>query len=174
LRLILNEFRRIIEQRLWLYLIPQFLQPLREAFFDAAVLAGKLEAPGYATDREDYVETLWVPEGWPYSHPVQDVAADRQAIRAGLKSRTSTILRNGDDPEQVAEEIERENTDGDARGFVFDSDPRKTSNAGLTQGRPKGTEIPATDISTGDTNPDPEPPPPQDSPQNEDNLDNKA
>ena len=39
----------------------------------------------------------------------------------------------------------------DEQELVFDSDPRKTSNAGLTQARPDGTVLPPTDIS--DDNP---------------------
>lgn len=155
LKLILNEFRRVIEQRQWLYTIPQFCQATRNAFFDAGVLAGFIDAPGYADDAEFYTDTLWVPQGWPYSHPVQDVLADVRAVRGGLKSRSSTILSNGDDPEQVDQEIHDDNVRGDALGFTLDTDPRKTSAAGLTQARPAGTQNPSTDV------PDPSDPAPE-------------
>lgn len=148
LRLILNEFKRLIEMWQWLIMIPQFCQPIREAWFDQAVLAGALEAPGYADDREDIVDTLWVPEGWPYSHPVQDVTADKDAIRAGLTSRSKVVLGNGEDPEEIDGELAEDNRRADALGLVLDSDPRKTSNAGLTQARSPGTALPNTD---GDT-----------------------
>lgn len=124
LRLILNEFRRLIEMDQWVYFIPQFCQVIREAYFDAAVLAGVLTVPDYATAREDVVETLWVPQGWPYSHPVQDVKADKEAILAGLQSRTATILSNGDDPEQVDAEIAADNARAAALGLAFDTDVR--------------------------------------------------
>ena len=70
------------------------------------------------------VETLWVPQGWPYSHPVQDVKADKEAILAGLQSRTATILANGDDPEQVDAEIAADNARAASLGLVFDTDAR--------------------------------------------------
>jgi len=130
LRLILNEFRRLIEMWQWLTFIPRFCQPMRARYFDAAVLAGKLTIDGYADIREDVVDTLWVPEGWPYSHPVQDVDADGKAIRLGLKSRSATILSNGEDPDEVENQIGADNARADEKGFVFDSDPRKTSSAG--------------------------------------------
>lgn len=101
LRLILNEFRRLIEMRQWLYLIPQFCQRVRVAFLDAAVLSGALSLPGYDTRRGEYIDTLWVPQGWPYSHPVQDVDADIKAIDRGLTSRSAVVLGKGDDPEEV-------------------------------------------------------------------------
>jgi len=144
LRLILNEFRRIVEMRQWLYMIPQLLQPVREAYFDAAVLAGALAVPGYADQKDEVAETLWVPQGWPYSHPVQDIDADKNAVRAGFISRSKVVLSNGEDPEQIDAELAEDNKRADGLGLVLDSDPRKTSNAGLTQARAPGTELPDT------------------------------
>ena len=155
LRLILNEFRRAIEMLQWLYFIPQWCQRIRVAAFDAAWLAGRLDdfLPDYEERRGEYLETLWVPQGWPYSHPVQDVTADIKAIRAGLDSRSAVVLRNGDDPEEVDAQIAEDNERADERGLAFDSDGRKLSSAGLTQARPGGTAIPSTDVG-GNQEPD--------------------
>ncbi|MEN5117499.1 phage portal protein [Luteimonas sp. TWI662] len=139
LRLILNEFRRFIEMRQWLMLIPRCLQPIREAYLDRAVLAGALAVPGYDELREDVAETLWVPQGWPYSHPVQDVDADIKAIRGGLDSRSATILRKGEDPEEVAEQQQLDNADADARGLILDTDPRRVARTGSAQSKPAGS-----------------------------------
>jgi lambda family phage portal protein len=117
LRLILNEFRRSIEMEQWLYLIPQMLRPWRRRFFDAAVLSGALSIPGYGDLRLEVSRTLWVPQGWPYSHPVQDVTADIKAIEANLTSRTAVILSNGDDPEQVDAEIAQDQARAAALGI---------------------------------------------------------
>lgn len=144
LRLILNEFRRLIEMWQWLTFIPRFCQPWRARYFDAAVLAGALEIPGYSEKRAEVVDTLWVPQGWPYSHPVQDVDADIKAIRAGLQARSSTVLARGEDPEQMEQTIASDNERGDQLGFVFSSDPRKTTPEG------KATAQPAGDTSTGE------------------------
>lgn len=133
LRLILNEFRRLIEQKQWLYMIPIMCQPIREWFFDACVLVGKLVLPDYTERREWYVKTLHVPQGWPWSHPVQDVNASKIALRAGLTSRTDVILSAGEDPERVDNQIAEDNERADALGFVFDSDPRKTASSGNVQ-----------------------------------------
>ncbi|KLJ02826.1 phage portal protein [Luteimonas sp. FCS-9] len=138
LRLILNEFRRFIEMRQWLVLIPRCLQPIREAYLDRAVLAGALAVPGYDELREDVAETLWVPQGWPYSHPVQDVDADIKAIRGGLDSRSATILRKGEDPEEVASQQQLDNADADARGLILDTDPRRVARTGSAQSKPAG------------------------------------
>lgn len=132
LKLILNEFRRMLEQRQWLYLIPKWCQPIREAYWDAAVLSGALDAPGYAERRDEYTETTHIPQGWPWSHPVQDVDAERKAVRAGFKSRSSVVSASGEDPDVVNAEIAQDNALSDAKGFVFDSDPRRVTNGGAT------------------------------------------
>lgn len=150
LKLILNEFRRLLEMKQWLFFIPKICQGVREWWFDAAFMAGALpiDDDAYLEDRDELVETLWVPQGWPYSHPVQDVQADRLAIRAGLTSRTKKILETGEDPEQIDDEIAEDNARADRLGLVFDSDPRKTSSAGLTQARPAGSVIPSANTYT--------------------------
>lgn len=125
LRLVLNEFRRLIEQWQWLTFIPRFCQPVRQAYLDAAVLSGKLSIPNYSEMRSDVAETLWMPEGWAYSHPIQDIDSEVKAIRAGLQSRSSTTLKRGWDPETVEGDIAEDNARADALGLVLDSDPRK-------------------------------------------------
>jgi lambda family phage portal protein len=143
LRLILNEFRRVLEMWQWLLFIPRFCQPIREAYLDAAVLAAALQVDGYADVREDVFETLWVPQGWPYSHPVQDVDADTKAVRSGFKSRSSVVLSNGDDPEAVDAEQAQDNARADAQGLKYESDGRQQ----------KVAAAPAPQQPQNDTNP---------------------
>ena len=124
LKLILLEFHRLIEMDLWLYMIPQFCQRIRAAWWDQAVIAGALVAPDYATNPGLYRETLWMPEGWPYSHPVQDVTADEKAIAAGLTSRSKLVLRRGEDPSDIDNEQAADNARADALGLRYTSDGR--------------------------------------------------
>lgn len=147
LRLVLNEFRRILEMWQWLVMIPRFCQPIREAYLDAAVLAGALQIDGYADNREAAVETLWVPQGWPYSHPVQDVDADIKAIRAGLTSRSSVVLSNGDDSEAIDDEQAADNARADAKGLKYESDGRQQ------KGAAPAPQQPQADQQQNDTNP---------------------
>lgn len=126
LRLILNEFRRLVEMDQWLYMIPQLCSGIRNAWFDAGVLSGALSIPGYGDIRDDVVETIWVPQGFPYSHPVQDVDADIKAIRAGLESRAAVVMSNGEDIEEVDEQQVEDNARADALGLAYDSDGRRS------------------------------------------------
>lgn len=159
LRLILNEFRRFLEQQQWLYLIPMFCQPVREAFFDAGVLSGAITADGYATKRAEFVETTWLPQGWPYSHPVQDVNADKAAVRSGFTSRQAVIGANGEDPEEVRAQRLADNQAADDDGDKMDSDPRYTSDVGRTQATAAGSGFPTDDVPPAD--PAPAAPPPK-------------
>ena len=88
-----------------------------------------LIAPDYATRAGWYRETLWMPEGWPYSHPVQDVTADEKAIAAGLTSRSKLVLRRGEDPSEIDAEQAADNARADALGLVYTSDGRIASGA---------------------------------------------
>lgn len=107
LRVILNEFRRHCQQRQWHILIPQLCRKIRNAWADAAVISGVLTA---AEGREARRVT-WVPQGWAYIHPTQDVQAKKMEIEAGLNSRSHHITERGDDPD----EIDRERAADDAR-----------------------------------------------------------
>lgn len=128
LKLILNEFRRLIEMDQWLYAIPQFCARIREAWFDAAILAGKLVVDGYADIRDEVVDALYVTQGWPYSHPVQDVDAIGKAIRGGLTSRNKEVLGQGEDPEEIDAEQVADNARADAMGLKYDTDGRQPKN----------------------------------------------
>ncbi|GHH52485.1 phage portal protein [[Pseudomonas] boreopolis] len=154
LRLILNEFRRAIEQDQWLFMIPMFCQRVRDAWFDQAVLSNKLQVPGYAELRDEVTETLWVPEGWPWSHPVQDVQAEKAAVRAGFKARSKVVLGAGEDPELVDETNAADNARADGLGLVYDSDPRKTNGAGSGQAEQRPTDNQGADGADDEGNDD--------------------
>ncbi|XZG69247.1 phage portal protein [Chitinibacteraceae bacterium HSL-7] len=128
LRVAIQGFRRHCEQRQWLVLIPQLCDPVRRAWALAARLAGKL-APA---DQLAALDTLWVPQGWEYLHPVQDVDADIKAIDAGLRSRSSVITRRGDDPEAVDMEAAEDAARAKSLGLTFGAAETRTQAGGAT------------------------------------------
>ncbi|MFF7060780.1 phage portal protein [Achromobacter spanius] len=143
LRVVVNEFHRLIEQYQWHCVIHQFCRPVWNAWIDALALSGTFPMPDFHRRRREWLRVLWVPQGWPYFNPVQDVQADKESVRSGFASRSSIILKKGDDPDHVAAEIRADNETADAERFVFDSDPRHTTSAG------KAT------VSEGGARPDP-------------------
>ncbi|MBP5054958.1 phage portal protein [Pseudomonas chlororaphis] len=101
LRVVLNEFRRRLEQLQFGVYVHQLCRPVRAAWLDMAVLSGAVELANYAQRRREYLRTRWVPQGWAYIQPVQDVQARRMEVQAGFGSRSEMCLRNGYDAEAV-------------------------------------------------------------------------
>lgn len=140
LRVIVNEFHRLIEQFQWTVFIHQWCRPIWNAWIDAVALSGSI--PMRYLDQIKYRRVLWVPEGWPYFNPVQDVKANTDAIRAGLISRTAVILAQGEDPEEVMEQIGSDNKQADELGLSLDSDSRFAKNKGVNDdGEPSAAHI---------------------------------
>lgn len=122
----LNEFRRLVEMKQWLSVIPMALDPIADWFCEAAYLAGKL--PVRTVPRE------WDTPRFESVQPLDDANADISIVRAGLDSPLTVIARRtGRDPEAVLREIAEFNKLADGLGLVLDSDPRKVSRAGLEQ-----------------------------------------
>ena len=111
LRVVLNEFRRRLEQLQFGVYVHQLCRPVRAAWMDMAVLAGRLKLDDYAQRRREYLRTRWVPQGWAYIQPVQDIQARMMEVNAGFNSRSEMVLRQGYD----AETVDAENAADQAR-----------------------------------------------------------
>ena len=123
LRVILNEFRRELEQMQWNVFIHQFCRRVWSAWIDSVALSGAIELPDFARRRREFLRVRWVPQGWPYIHPVQDVQSKQLEMRAGIASRSSVILARGDDPEGVDSEIAADKQRAERLGLAFVTDP---------------------------------------------------
>lgn len=97
LRIVINEFRRMCEQRQWLLFIPQFCQKVIEWWARYALLAGVLTQD----EAEVAGNPKWAPQGWAYIHPVQDVQSRKLEVEAGFKARSDIISERGDDPDVI-------------------------------------------------------------------------
>jgi lambda family phage portal protein len=131
-RVILNEFRRRIEQYQHHIVAFQFNRPIWAAFINRAVLSGALVPPTeFFQDPAPWFRVEWVPPAWPYLHPVQDVDAYKAMVRSGAMTLDEFIREvRGRSLEEVAAERAQELALLDELGIVTDTDPRKTSNAG--------------------------------------------
>ena len=123
MRVVLNEFHRLVEQTQWHIIIPQICDRVWKHFIDMAVLAGALDAPGYEQNREDLIAVEWRPDGWSYIHPLQDVQAKRLAVRSGFESRSAVVAERG----WNAEDVDRQNSEDKKRaaqlGLTYETDP---------------------------------------------------
>lgn len=116
LRVIINEFRRLAEQRQWQVIIPMMCARCIRWFAEAAVLAGKISVEEF----DDVRRAEWSPHGWAHIHPVQDPQGKLLEIEGGLRSRSSGIAERGDDPDQVDEERAADKKREEELGLAID------------------------------------------------------
>lgn len=131
------DFQRNIQSWRKNIMIPQFNERIAGWFFEAAQLSG-VPVPSDARFE-------WTPPRREMIDPAKEVPPLRAAIRAGLTSLPAVHREYGLHTARILAEIEATNKVLDKKGLILDSDPRKVSNAGLTQARTAGTELPDTD-----------------------------
>lgn len=130
------EFRRNVEMWRWSMLIPQFCEPAFEHFLSWANLSEGIPTEGVTCE--------WICPSWALIDPEKEISAMIKSIRNGLTSRPKAILELGYDPEQLNVEIAESNQKLDDLEIVLDSDPRKTTQAGIFQIDPSQNSQPST------------------------------
>ncbi len=118
-----NEFRRRCAMWQHHLVVFQFCRPILRRWVDLAILAGRIRLPAGITSGA-VARAKWVPQGWAYINPVQDVQARTAEVRAGFRSRREVVSEQGYDVEQIDEEIASDNERTDRLGIVLDSDSR--------------------------------------------------
>jgi len=136
LRVLINEFRRRIEQLQFGVYVHQFCRPVRAAWMDMAYLSGALVLPDYVRRRREYLRTRWIPQGHAYMHPVQDVQGKLLEIGGGLASRSEHALRTGYD----AEVIDKENAQDNERAKRLGLEYKASTAAVDDESAPPGNE----------------------------------
>lgn len=124
-RVVLHEFRRFVIALQHQILSYQLCRRVWDAWMDRAFLSGALPLPAaYADDPLPWARVKWMPQGWPYLHPVQDVKAAQDAIRAGFTSRSAVVSEQGEDAEEIDREQAADNVRADGLDLSYDSDAR--------------------------------------------------
>jgi lambda family phage portal protein len=142
-RVILTEFRRRIQA--WQHQVVAFkvCRTVWKAWLDRAFLSDSIDIPvDYIADPEPWAKVKWMPQGWPYIHPVQDVQASKESVRCGFKSRAAVVSEQGDDSEEVDAEQASDNERADELGLKYDSDGRTSANAAQAPAPPEDQETP--------------------------------
>lgn len=132
IRAALLEFRRKIEMFQRTIIIFQMCRPIFGWFMDAAVMAGLLpiSASVYQNDLRTFRNAKWVTPGWPWVDPAKDMAANKEAIKAGLASRTGIVSQGGQDVEDVDAEVAADRDRADTLGLQYDTDPNEAAQYG--------------------------------------------
>lgn len=129
-RVILTEFRRLVQAYQHQVVAFQVCRRVWAEWFDRAFLSDALPIPtDYIADPTPWSAVKWMPQGWPYIHPVQDVQAQKEAIRSGFSSRAATVSEHGEDAEEIDREQAEDNARADELGLKYDSDGRTSASA---------------------------------------------
>lgn len=127
MRVVLNEFKRRMQQLQHSVIAFRFCRPVWQAWLDRAILSGALPTPeGYGTDPlKPWAAVMWTPQRWAYIHPVQDVDAQVAEVRAGLTSRSAIVSENGEDAEEIDRQQAEDNARADQLKLQYSSDGRQ-------------------------------------------------
>lgn len=129
------EFRRAVEQFQHSVFAFQFCRPIWLRWMDTAVLSGALEVPAgeYRRNAKEWRKVKWIPQGWAWVDPAKEVAAAKDAIRAGLSSRSQEVAATGYDSEDIDAENAADNVRADDLGVAYDSDGRRAATGNSAQ-----------------------------------------
>jgi lambda family phage portal protein len=127
------EFQRYCKMIIQNVLVFQFSRPIARVWLDQAVLTGAVKIPDYMENRRKYLRMAWDHDGWEWVKPLEEVQAERMAVRSGFKSRSQVVGERGYSAEKIDQEINEDNQRADEYGNVYDSDPRKTTESGIVQ-----------------------------------------
>lgn len=129
----LETYKKTIDELQWKVIIPMALQPIWDWFCEAAYLAGKIG--------QRYVPVEWSPPRFPSADEAKDIRARVDAMRSGLLSPLTAIAETGYTPDEVIADYVEWNALLDKHKLIFDSDPRRMSQAGQTQQKPPEDEV---------------------------------
>lgn len=140
------EFRRQARQLIGTMLNFQFNQKLARPWMAAAVASGRLKIKDFAENPQEYLRIDWRPDAWEWVQPNDDLQVAKHMVRNGFKTREDIVTELGGDVEVIDKRNNELNKSMDELDLMYDSDPRRVSNAGLTQARTEGTAfVPDTD-----------------------------
>jgi len=148
-----------------------FRQPIHKEWLQAAVLAGAIPAvrvDEYAVSPKKFEAVLFKPRGWGWIDPTKEVAAYKEAVKAGFKTVSDVIAETGggQDIEDVLRQRRRElvmmdpslePADGDTSQLKleFDTSPSVYVVAETKSGQggmPKSNSPPGDQSPPGDEN----------------------
>lgn len=121
------EFQRNIDVWRWRMIIPQLCDRVAKW----TMQAGSIVMPGASRARFG-----WTPPRREMIDPAVEIAAAKDAVRAGFSSRSEEVRRFGNEPELIDAENAADNARADEMGLVYETDARKMTSQGQMQAAP--------------------------------------
>ncbi|WP_375703713.1 phage portal protein [Bartonella sp. AD13SXNS] len=116
------QFRRHVKQWREHIIAFQFNRIVWERFVEMAVLSGCVNLPGWEENSLPWLQCESFASPLEMIDPNKDISAEKEEIRAGLKTRRMALAERGFDIDSIHAELEEEHTDARARGLSFDTD----------------------------------------------------
>lgn len=99
------DFRRRIDALRKHTMEPQVLEPIWQRWLATEALSGRVSANAILRDFEAASAVEIIPPGWTWIDPQKEIAADRDAVDAGFKSRREVVATRGRDIDSLDAEI---------------------------------------------------------------------
>lgn len=116
------QFRRHVKQWREHIIAFQFNRIVWERFVEMAVLSGRVHLPGWEENSLPWLQCESFAPPLEMIDPNKDISAEKEEIRAGLKTRRMALAERGFDIDSIHAELQEEHTDARARGLSFDTD----------------------------------------------------
>jgi lambda family phage portal protein len=104
------------------WLIRKFHRQVFKSWLSMAYLASAISLPGYERSPMHYCKDKWVARGWQWVDPESEVAAYKEAIKAGFTTISEVVAQTGQDVEDVFKERRRELDLATAMELKFDTE----------------------------------------------------
>lgn len=102
-----QRFNRVVNKQVW-------------EWFLEGLAAGPARLPELDLIPEELFSVAWKPPGWEWVDPQKEVAANKEAIKAGLESPQDVATRRGKDLDEVFREIAEAKTRAEELGLSLD------------------------------------------------------
>jgi lambda family phage portal protein len=89
-------------------LVRDFLAPLYRVWLDMAVLSGRVKIDDYFSNSAFYCKPKFIPRGWSYVNPKDEITANMEAVKAGFATLTDIASESGKDFEEMLKTRQRE------------------------------------------------------------------
>lgn len=118
---LLEAWRYFHGRRRWL--TDYWLRPIYELWFEEAVNAGEIEAPNFYQNKYAYLRARFLFGGRGWVDPVKEAQAAVIRMNAGLSTMEKECADQGDDYEEVLDQLAVERNMKIARGLPLSDDP---------------------------------------------------
>jgi len=116
------QFRRHVKQWRANVMAFQLNRVVWARFVEVAQISGAVDLPDFDNNPQSWLECESFAPPLEMIEPVKDIAAEKEEIRAGLKTRTMALNERGYDRDDIDAEIADERDQASARGLTFDTD----------------------------------------------------